>query len=357
MGLRRGRANRKVVVVTGASSGIGRATATRLAKRGASLVLAARSRSSLDEVRAECVRLGARAIAVPTDITEEGASERLVQAAVEEFGRLDVWIGAASVYGYGTFEQTPAEVFRKMVETNLLGEASSIRAVLPQFRRQRHGVLILVGSIYSKMTTPYVSAYVASKSGLLGLANVLRQELLDEKGVHICTVLPATIDTPIFQHAANYTGRKVRPLPPVASPRRVAKVIARLAHKPRRQVVVGRTQRLFIPFQHSIPGLYDRFSRPLMNTVALHGSGVAPTAGTVFAPDPPSNRVNGGWRSPGTRLLAGGAFLGLTVAGCWLGTKRRLPQDRRRPFNEGAPTQPTRPASPAPPRRLANRSG
>jgi short-subunit dehydrogenase len=323
MGLLRARPDQKVVVITGASSGIGRATALRLAQRGASLVLAARSRSSLDEVTAECVRLGARAIAVPTDITEEGSSEGLVSTAVKEFGRLDVWIGAASVYGYGTFEQTPAEVFRKMVETNLLGEADSIRAVLPQFRRQRHGSLILVASIYAKMTTPYVSAYVASKSGLLGLANVLRQELLDEKDVHVCTVLPATIDTPIFQHAANYTGRRVRPLPPVVSPHRVAKVIARLADKPQRQVVVGRMQQLFIPFQHRLPRLYDRFSGPLMDTLALHGSGTAPTAGTVFTPDPPSNRVSGEWRSLATRLLAGVIVLGFTGVGGWLGMKGR----------------------------------
>ena len=313
-----------VTVITGASSGIGRATARILAKRGASLVLAARSASSLDEVVADCLRLGAQAIAVPTDITDEGGSERLVQAALDRFGRIDVWIGAASVYGYGTFEQTPADVFRKMVETNLLGQADSIRAVLPQFRRQRRGVLILVGSVYSKISTPYVSAYVAGKSGLLGLANALRQELRDEKDIHVCTVLPATIDTPIFQHAANYTGHGVHPLPPVVSPYRVARVITRMAFKPRRQVVVGRFQHLFIPFQHWLPGLYDRVAGPLMDTLALRGKGVTPSAGTVFAPDPPSNKVSGNWRSGRARMMASG-LAGLAVVGYRRARKRRHP--------------------------------
>lgn len=314
MAQRRGDGGRKVVVITGASSGIGRATALKLAKRGTSLVLAARDPSSLGEVADECARLGAATIPVPTDITDGSGSERLVEAALDRFGRIDVWIGAASVYGYGTFEQTPADVFDKIVETNLLGEAGSVRAVLPQFRRQRHGTLILIGSIYSKISTPYVSAYVASKAGLLGLANVLRQEMLKEKDIHICTVLPATIDTPIFQHAANYTGRTVHPLPPVVSPHRVARAITRLVFKPRRQLVVGRTQSLFIPFQSSLPRIYDRVSGPLMDTLALRGSDVAASAGTVFTSDPPSNRISGGWRSWAARIAAGG-LLGSTLAG------------------------------------------
>ena len=154
-----------VVVITGASSGIGLATAQAFARRGAKLVLAARGAESLEDAAEECRRLGADAIAVPTDVSDEPSVERLAAAAIAEFGCIDVWVGAASVYSYGTFERTPAEVFRKIVETNLLGQVSGARAALPRFREQGSGTLILVGSVYSKVTSPYVSPYIAASSG------------------------------------------------------------------------------------------------------------------------------------------------------------------------------------------------
>lgn len=292
-----------VVVVMGASSGIGRATARTFARQGASLVLAARSAASLDEVAEECRHHGAQALAVPTDVAVEAEVQALVCSAVERFGRIDVWVGMASVYGYGTFEQMPSETFRQILETNLFGQVHGARAVLPRFRAQGAGTLILVGSVYSKITTPYVSAYVTAKFGLLGFSEVLREELLADKGINVCLVLPATIDTPIYQHAANYTGRNVRPLPPVVSPHRVARSIVRLASRPSRVVVVGRVQATFITIHRLLPRLFERGSRPLMNTVALRGSGVPASDGTVFTPLPSSNRVTGGWRSRRLRLL------------------------------------------------------
>lgn len=300
-----------VVVITGASSGIGRATAGAFARDGARLVLAARGAEALQEVAAECAEHGAAVLAVATDVGDEIQVEALIRSAHEAFGRIDVCVAAASVYSFGTFEKTPPEVFRRIVETNLFGVVHTARAVLPHFRAQGSGTLIVVGSVYSRITSPYVSPYVTGKWGLLGLTEVLRQELRREKGIHVCTVLPATIDTPIHQHAGNYTGRPVRPLPPVVSPHRVARAILRTAHRPRPVTVVGRIQRTFIPVHDLAPRLYDRCINPVMDLLALRGGTVPASAGTVFVPDPADHRITGGWRSAPLRALgAAGVVLG-----------------------------------------------
>ncbi|TDK24619.1 SDR family NAD(P)-dependent oxidoreductase [Arthrobacter crusticola] len=288
-----------VVVITGASSGIGRATAHAFARNGARLVLASRSPQSLGEVVAECAALGARAVAVPTDVTREADVEALAGAALHAYGRVDAWIGCASTYSYGTFADTPPAVFRRVVETTLFGQVYGARAILPHFRAQGRGTLVLVGSVFSKVSAPYISPYVTGKFGLLGFAEVLRHEYRDAPRISICAVLPATIDTPIYQHAANYTGRTVRPLPPVVAPERVARAIVRTVRRPRPVRVVGRLQGAAIPLSGFLPGLYARCIHLLMNILALRRGSASPAAGTVFAPDPSTNRVSGGWRTAG----------------------------------------------------------
>lgn len=283
-----------VVVITGASSGIGRATALAFAERGASLVLAARTLSSLTEVAEACTALGARAIAVRTDVSSEPENAALVRAAVAEFGRIDTWVSAASVYGYGTIASTPREVFWRMFDVNVFGTVNAARAVVPQLIAQGGGGIIIVGSVFSRITAPYVSAYVMSKHAVLGFAEVLRQELRDHP-ISVTCVLPATIDTPIYQHAANYTGREVKPLPPVVSPERVANAIVRNAHRPRRTVVVGAVQGLGIPVHRLFRRFYDRVIISAMNRIALGDQRSRAGQGTVFVPDPDSNAVSGGW--------------------------------------------------------------
>ncbi|WP_150307485.1 SDR family NAD(P)-dependent oxidoreductase [Planctomonas psychrotolerans] len=294
----------QVVVITGASSGIGRATAHAFAKRGASVVLAARNADDLVDVVVECRRLGGQAISVPTDVSDEDAVIALAEAAVAAFGRIDVWVGNASVFAYGTFEDIPADVFEKIMATNLHGQVYGARAVLPQFRAQGHGVLVLVASIYSKIATPYVSPYVTSKFGLLGFGEVLRQELRKAKGIDVSLVLPATIDTPIYQQAANYTGGNVHPLPPAVAPERVARVIVRQARRPRPVTYVGRAQRLAEPLRALPTRLYDLSTTATMDVMALRGGTVEPTPGNVLETQPRGNATHGGWRVPRSRLLA-----------------------------------------------------
>lgn len=321
----------RVVVVTGASSGIGLATAELLARRGDRLVLAARHQGDLEVAAQRCRDLGAPEVhVIPTDVGDETAVRELVRAAVEACGRIDGWVGAASVYSYGTLERTPPEVVEQIVRTNLLAHVWTAQALLPQLRAQGGGTIVAVGSLFSRMTAPYVGPYVASKFGLLGLTRSLRQELVGVRGVHVCAVLPATIDTPIYQRAANYTGRHTHPLPPVVSPYRVARAIVRAIDRPRREVVVGQVQRTFVPVQALLPAVFDRTVGPLMDTVALRGGPVPPTPGAVLAPVGSGAQVAGGWRSGRARALGAGA-VGAAVAGAalrWVGGRRGAARDR-----------------------------
>ncbi|MFK4834533.1 SDR family NAD(P)-dependent oxidoreductase [Microbacterium sp. ZW T2_14] len=285
-----------VVVITGASSGIGRETARLYAKKGARLVLASRSEAALAAVAEECRALGVDALVVPADVSHEGEVRALAAAAHNEYGRIDVWVGNAGVFAYGAFERLPSKVFRQVVETNLMGQVHGARAVLPYFRRQGSGTLVMVGSLYSRVGSPAISPYVTSKWGLLGFAESLRQELRGT-GIRVRVILPGTIDTPIDQHAANVTTRHVHPLPPASSPRRVARAIVRAPHRRRHAAFVGRAQTLVLPVHRFAAPVYDGIAGLLMDSVELRGEGADVTTGTVFDAPSSASPVTGGWRS------------------------------------------------------------
>jgi len=285
-----------VVVVVGASSGIGRATAHLVARRGARLVLAARSLESLEEVARECRSLGADSLVVAADVAQPGDAERIAAEAEERFGRIDVWVAAASVYGYGAFDRMPADEARTIIDTNLHGTIDQVRAALPALRRSR-GAVVIIGSVFSALASPYVWAYVASKHGVAGFAASIRQELRrDRDAVDVAMVWPATIDTPIYQHAANRTGRVIHPIPPVVDARRVARAVLASAERPRRRRIVGIVQGSFVPLHALAPALADRILAATMRRLGVRREAASDTHGTVSAPDPASNRVSGGWR-------------------------------------------------------------
>ena len=287
------------VVITGASSGIGRATARAFADQGARLVLAARRYAVLQEVVAECERAGARALAVPTDVTDAGAVAKLAGIASESSGgRVDVWINNAGVGAVGPFEQVPIETHDRVIRVNLLGYMHGAHAVLPFFKRQASGVLINNNSLGAWVPMPYSVAYSASKFGLRGYSEALRAELRVWPNIHVCDVFPAFMDTPGFQHGANYTGREVRPAPPVYAPERVAAAIVALAKRPQRATTVGASAHL-ARLVHFLLG--DRANRLVER--AMHASlERAPSApvgdGTLFEPSSAHTGVSGGWRKP-----------------------------------------------------------
>ncbi|MFI7205864.1 SDR family NAD(P)-dependent oxidoreductase [Micromonospora aurantiaca (nom. illeg.)] len=312
----------RTVVVTGATSGIGRATARELAGRGDRLVLAARSPATLDEVRDECRAAGARAIAVPMDVTEPGAVAALADAARAEFGRIDAWVHTAAVMAYGRFDETPAEVFEQVVRTDLLAAAAVAREALRRFRDAGGGTLVLTGSVLGHITAPYMSGYVAAKWGLQGLARTLQQEARETPGIAICLVNPGSVDTPVYRQAANYLGRIGRPPPPIASPERVARAIAHCLDRPRREVSVGRLN-VVMRFGFTVlPGVYDALVGPLMRLAGLTRQPVAAHQGIVFTPNPAGEAVRGGWVPDASQVVRAVGGRAATVASA---VRRRLP--------------------------------
>lgn len=304
-----------MVVITGASSGIGRAAALAFAERGDAVVLAARSEDTLQEVARECAGTPGTAMSKPLDVGDEDQMRALAREAVEAFGRIDVWVNAAAVMAYGHFEELPSAVYRRVLETNLFGQIHGARAVLPHFRSQGSGVLINIGSVWGAITSPYVSSYVVSKFGVRALTECLREALrLDGlRDVHVTTILPQSVDTPIFRHAANYSGRGVRPVPPILDPDRVVRTILRSVERPRRQRTVGWWGRALEFVHATAPVLYGRMVPWVMNWASFTRETARPKPGNVYESMPGWNRVRGDWRTRVGTVLRGKRPL--TVAG------------------------------------------
>jgi short-subunit dehydrogenase len=311
-----------VVVITGASSGVGRATALRFASKGAHVVVAARRAQALETLAAECRRAGVEALAVPTDVTDAGAVDDLARRAVARFGRIDVWVNDASVALFAPFLDAPLADVRRVLDVNVMGYVHGARAALAQMELQGEGVLINVASVVGEVPQPYTSAYSMSKAAVRALGTSLRSELLlaHDSDIKVVTVLPATIDTPFFRHGANYTGREPVPMPPVYSPQRVARAIVDAARAPRREVVVGPAGRQFALQHKVVPGTTEGMMALQVDRTQLSRHNAAPdTTGNLYvpSPEPRDAEVEGGWngrrRTAGRRLAVAGVGVGAAL--------------------------------------------
>ncbi|MBM3494672.1 MAG: SDR family oxidoreductase, partial [Armatimonadetes bacterium] len=250
----------KVVVITGASSGIGRDAALRFAARGAYVVLAARRAGALEAVRTEAERAGARTLAVPTDVSSNDQVQRLLGATLEHFGRVDVWVNCAGFGMVAWFTETDEEQFRRVFEVNAMGTYYGCQAALSQMLRQGSGHIINVSSLAGRFALPLNSAYAASKHAVNAIGQSLGREL-EGTGIRVSTVMPSLTETGFFAAMESKLpgrGRSVVKAMPVG---RVGEAIVRCAVRPRDQVVIAPLGRWLIVLAEVCPPIFRFVAR------------------------------------------------------------------------------------------------
>lgn len=261
---------KRVVAITGASAGIGRATALRLARDGASIALCARRQDRLSEVADEIVRAGGTSLAIVADVTNPADMQALVDRTVAEWGQLDVMICNAGFGMYGEIDRVTPEQMHRVMDVNYMGTFHAARAALPVFRRQQRGHVIIVSSIVGKRGVPYMSAYSATKFAQVGLAECLRAELVGT-GMHLSVVYPVSTETEFFEVMTKHSGPVTRALGPRQSPEKVADAIARTIERPAPEVYPFRKARALSLLAAIAPGLCDRIVRRWGRRPAVEG--------------------------------------------------------------------------------------
>ncbi len=248
----------QVIVITGASSGIGLVTARRAALAGASVVLAARNERDLREIVDDIRRHGGRAIHVAADVSVPSAVESIALAAIGAYGRIDTWINNAAVAMYGRIMELSLQEMRQQFDINYWGVVYGSRAAVPHLR-QAGGALINVGSVLSDRAIPLQGNYSAAKHALKGFTDTLRMELEEEGApVSVTLIKPSSIDTPFFDKARSHIGVEPQPAPPVYAPELVADAILAAAVRPLRDITVGGSGRV-LSMATVAPRLTDAF--------------------------------------------------------------------------------------------------
>ncbi|WP_164100480.1 SDR family oxidoreductase [Candidatus Laterigemmans baculatus] len=249
--------DQQVIVITGASSGIGLATADMAAERGAKLVLAARSKETLDSIVRRYAEQGVEAVAVAADVGVRAQVAEIAEAAISRFGRIDTWVNDAGVSVYGLLEEVSEEDSRRLFDTNFWGVVNGSLAALP-YLKAGGGALINVGSEVSEAVIPLQGMYSASKHAVKGFTDALRVELkLGQAPVSVTLVEPTAVNTPYPQHAKNYTDREAALPTPQIDPAKVADAILDAATHQRREVKVGMMAKINTNMAHLAPTIAD----------------------------------------------------------------------------------------------------
>lgn len=312
-----GKTERPVAVITGASSGIGLATALEFAEHDYNVVLAARRMDELQEAARQCEEIGVEALAVMTDVSSDDEVQDLAAQAVEAFGHIDVWINNAGVYMVGKFQELPLEDIHRLMDVNFFGYVHGSYAALNAFRDQGYGTLINVASVNAAAPQPYISIYSASKAAIRALDESIRMELRLEgvaDDIHVCTVLPAAIDTNLYQNAANYSGHDIQAIEPVYDPSFVAKRIRQLAEKPRREKYVGPVGTMMALQRTHMPGSYEKRMGSYTEKDLLTDEEAQDTSGNLFEPLYENRGIRGGWRDKRVRADRFNIVSGATAA-------------------------------------------
>ena len=325
MGLKLKRLEDQVMVITGATSGIGLATAKRAAERGARVLLCSRNEAELRDTVASIEDRGGKARSVVADVSNFGDMERLAATAIEEYGALDTWVNNAGVSFYGRLAEVAIEDMRQLFEVNFWGTVYGARAALPRLRTNG-GALINVGSVVSDRAVPLQGAYSASKHAVKGFTDALRMELEEEKApISVTLIKPSAIDTPYFQHAKNYMAVQPKPPAPVYAPELVANAILRAAEHPVRDITIGGGGRVLSAVGAALPRLTDFYMERSMFGSQRSDIPAEEREGNLYKPSGREGKERGEYQglvrrsslytqtalSPAKALLAAG--LGLAV--------------------------------------------
>ncbi|MDQ1162461.1 short-subunit dehydrogenase [Chryseobacterium sp. SORGH_AS 447] len=282
----------KTVVITGGSSGVGRAAAEAFALEGCNIVVAARGKEALEETVALCRDLEVSAMAVPTDVSVASEVQNLANKALQFNGRIDIWINNAGVMASGKFEDIPMDLNEQVIKTNLFGYMHGAYSVLPVFKKQNEGILINNISIGGFMPAPYSAVYSATKFGIRGMMECLHGEISDFPEVYICNIYPQIQRSTGNMHSAKYSGLDFKIPPFAADPRDTAAKMVELAKNPRKEMFPDVMSRL-------LTGMYKFFPKPVINTASagmrlmMKLKNAPSDSGNVMQPSPQPHRIYG----------------------------------------------------------------
>jgi NADP-dependent 3-hydroxy acid dehydrogenase YdfG len=255
-----GKGKSEVVVVTGASAGVGRAIAKEFGAHGASVVLLARSRDGLEGARQDVERLGGRALPIVTDVSDDAQVEAAADRAEQEFGPIDIWINNAMVSVLSPALQMTAADYRRVTEVTYLGYVYGTLAALRRMVPRDRGVVVQIGSALAYRAIPLQSAYCGAKHAIQGFTESLRSELMyDKSRVHLSIVQLPAVNTPQFSWIKTRMPRHPQPVPPIFQPEVIARNVYWVAHHPRREFTIGMSAARAIIADKFIPGLLDRY--------------------------------------------------------------------------------------------------
>ena len=316
--------NEQVVVIVGASSGIGRETALRCAERGAKVVVAARDEVGLASLVGEIAAAGGQATSVVCDVADYAQVEAVAAAAKAAFGRIDTWVNVAAAAVYASFEETTPDEFRRVMDVNFMGQVHGFMAALPHLRKEGRGALIAITSVEALVSLPLHSAYAASKHAVEGVVDALRRELMAEGvPISVTSIKPATINTPFFNTARNKMEVEPKGAPPIYQPGVVADCVLYAAEHPVRDLFAGGAAKMLATTQFLAPNLLDAALAKAGIPASRTDRPETDTADALFAPRTDDNRIEGDFSDqarsfslytwlethPKTRLAATGGLL------------------------------------------------